>query len=210
MNTPPPNWKRNLERNGGYGSDPSWYDLHLNRRMPLVMPMLEELLMALPPLAPGTSVCDVACGTGNAAATVLEAYPQIHVTLLDPDADLLAVAEAKVDQYTPHHEALRVTLNPEEDAALPGGPYDVVLASLALHAIVGHDVDPAEAALHYELLLRGIRESLASGGHLFIGDHVGTLPLYDQLKAMDRAGFTDVDCAWRQDDFFVAGGRVAA
>jgi hypothetical protein len=38
---------------------------------------------------------------------------------------------------------------------------------------------------------------------------VGTLPLYPQLKAMERAGFTDVDCAWRQDDFFVFGGRVA-
>ena len=205
-----PNWKRNLERSGGFGDDPSWYDLHLNRQMPLALPMLEEMMMALPPLPPGASVCDLACGTGNAVASVLEAYPQIDVWLLDENPNLLAMAEAKVDTYTPHHEALRVTIEPEDDASVPGGPYDVVLASLALHAIVGHDVEPAEAALRYELLLRSIREALAPGGHLIVGDHVGTLPLYDQLKAMDRAEFVDVDCAWRQDDFFVAGGRVPA
>jgi trans-aconitate methyltransferase len=204
-----PSWKRNLERSGGFGSNPAWYDLHLNRRMPLALPMLEEMLMALPPLPPGATLCDLACGTGNAAASVLEAYPQVDVWLIDKDPDLLAMAEAKVDQFTPHHEAIRVTVDPEDDSGLPGGPYDVVLASLALHAIVGHDAEPAEAALHYELLLRSIRESLAPGGHLIVGDHVGTLPLYDHLKAMDRAGFSDVDCAWRQDDFFVAGGRVA-
>jgi len=37
---------------------------------------------------------------------------------------------------------------------------------------------------------------------------VGTLDLYRQLKAMERAGFHAVDCAWRQDDFFVAGGQT--
>jgi hypothetical protein len=42
-----------------------------------------------------------------------------------------------------------------------------------------------------------------------VGDHVGALGLYRQMKAMERAGFTDVDCAWRQDEFFVCGARVA-
>ena len=67
---------------------------------------------------------------------------------------------------------------------------------------------PLEAEGRYELLFHGIRDSLAPGGHLIIGDHVGALGLYRQLKAMERAGFVDVDVAWRQDDFFVCGGRV--
>ena len=202
-----PSWSGNLKRDGGFWRDGNWYDLHLNRRLPLVGPMLDELMLALPPLPPGASVCDVACGTGNAALSVLDAYPQVDVTLIDEDPDVLALAQDKVASMTPHSETIRATLAADGES-LPAGPYDVVVATLALHAIVGHDVERAEAETRYELLLRGIRESLAPGGHCFVGDHVGTLPLFAQLKAMERAGFTDVDCAWRQDDFFVAGGRL--
>lgn len=203
-----PSWTSNLSRDGGHWDNGRWYDIHLERRMPQAIPMLEELAMALPPLPPGSVVGDVACGTGNAAATVLDAYPQIQLVLLDEDPDLLSIAHNKVERLTPEVEPLRVTI-PTDGEPLPGGPYDLVIASLALHAIVGHDVDPAEAESRYELLFRSIREPLQPGGHCIIGDHVGTLPLFSQLKAMERAGFTDVDCAWRQDDFFVAGGRIS-
>lgn len=203
-----PNWKHNLSRDGGHWNDGRWYDIHLERRLPQALPMLEEIAMALPPLPPGADVCDLACGTGNAAATILDAYPQVQLVLLDEDLDLLAVAQDKVERLTPDVEPLRVAV-PTDGEPLPGGPYDLVVASLALHAIVGHDVDRAEAESRYELLFQSIQEPLRPGGHCIVGDHVGTLPLFAQLKAMDRAGFTDVDCAWRQDDFFVVGGRVA-
>jgi SAM-dependent methyltransferase len=169
--------------------------------------MLDELTLALPPLAPGTSVCDLACGTGNAAFAVLDAYPGVHVVLLDKDDELLALAADKIGTLTPDYETLQAIISADGDS-LPNGPYDVVVASLALHAIIGHNVERAEAESRYELLFRSIRDALAPGGHLLVGDHVGTLDLYPQLKAMERAGFREVDCAWRQDDFFVAGGRV--
>lgn len=199
-------WKRNLERSGGHWRDGRWYDLHLERRMPLAIPMLEELLMALPPLPAGSTVCDLACGTGNAAAMVLEAYPESSVVLIDEDADLLRQAHHKVEAFTPDVQTIHTSVSTDGDP-LPGGPYDVVVASLALHAIVGHDVERGEAASRYELLFRSILDALAPNGHCLVGDHVGTLPLFTQLKLMERAGFHDVDCAWRQDDFFVAGGR---
>lgn len=201
-----PSWKKNLERSGGYWSDGRWYDLHVDRRLPQVGPMLDEMLLALPPLPPGTTVCDLACGTGNAAVTLLSGYPTVQMVLLDEDPDLLSEAYSKAEQMTPDVETLRVSLETDGEP-LPGGPYDVVLASLALHAIVGHEVERAEAESRYELLFHTIRSSLTSGGHLIVGDHVGTLPLYTQLKTMERAGLEEVDCAWRQDDFFVAGGR---
>lgn len=201
-----PSWKANIRREGGHWDNGRWYDLHLERRLPQAIPMLEELAMALPPLPPGANVCDVACGTGNAAVTVLDAYPQIRMVLLDEDPDLLAVAQEKVERLTREVNPLRVSV-PTDGAPLPGGPYDLVVASLALHAIVGHDVDEIEAQSRYELLFQSIYEPLEPGGHCLVGDHVGTLSLFEQLKAMERAGFADVDCAWRQDDFFVAGGR---
>ena len=200
-----PSWKKNLERSGGYWSDGRWYDLHVDRRLPQVGPMLDEMLLALPPLPPGTAVCDLACGTGNAAVTVLSGYPTVQMVLLDEDPDLLSEAYSKAEQMTPDVETIRASLETDGEP-LPGGPYDVVLASLALHAIVGHEVERGEAESRYELLFHTIRSSLTSGGHLIVGDHVGTLPLYTQLKTMERAGLEEVDCAWRQDDFFVAGG----
>ena len=202
-----PSWKGNLDRDGGHWDDGRWYDIHLERRMPQAIPMFEELAMALPPLPPGSVVGDVGCGTGNAAATVLDAYPQIQLVLIDEDPDLLSIAHEKVERMTRNVEPLRVTI-PSDGEPLPGGPFDLVVTTLALHSIIGHDVDQAEAESRYELLFRSIREPLHPGGHCIIGDHVGTLPLFAQLKAMERAGFADVDCAWRQDDFFVAGGRV--
>lgn len=204
-----PSWKQNVSREGGYWNDGRWYDIHLERRMPQALPMLEELAMALPPLPPGAVVGDLACGTGNAAATILDAYPQVQIVLIDEDQDQLGIAHEKIGQFTRDVDPLHVTV-PTDGEPLPGGPFDVVVASLALHAIVGHDVDPAAAESHYELLFRSIHEPLRLGGHCFVADHVGTLDLYPQLKAMERAGFTDVDCAWRQDDFFVAGGRKSA
>lgn len=202
-----PSWMQNLGRDGGHWDNGRWYDIHLERRMPQAIPMLEEIAMALPPLPPGSVVGDLACGTGNAAATVLDAYPQIQLVLIDEDPDLLSIAHDKVERMTRNVEPLRVTI-PTDGEPLPGGPFDLVVASLSLHAMIGHDVDRAEAESRCELLFRSILEPLRPGGHCLIGDHVGSMPLFSQLKAMERAGFTDVDCAWRQDDFFVAGGRV--
>jgi len=202
-----PSWRDNLQRRGGFWRNGNWSDLHLERRMPLAIPMLEEMVAALPPLEPDTTVCDLACGTGNVTFMVLSAYPTAQVTLLDEDANLTAIAQEKLLGIHQEVAALVETI-PTDGEPLPGGPYDVVLASLALHHVIGHDVDPLEAESRYELLVHGIRDSLNPGGHLIVGDHVGTLGLFRQLKAMERAGFVDVDCAWRQDDFFVCGGRV--
>jgi trans-aconitate methyltransferase len=205
---PTPSWRQNLLRRGGFWKNGRWYDFHLERRMPLAAPMLDELAAALPPLDQGTTVCDLGCGTGNAALTVLTVYPHIHLTLLDEDSNLLAIAGEKIREYTRDLEVIQDTVRADGEP-VQGGPYDVILASLALHSIVGHDTAGAEAESRYELLFRSIHDALSPGGHLMIGDHVGTLGLYRQMKAMERAGFTDVDCSWRQDDFFVCGGRVA-
>jgi len=202
-----PNWRANLLRKGGFWQNGYWYDLHVERRMPLVMPMLEELLVALPPLGETSSVCDLACGTGNAGFTILSAYPLVNLTLLDEDPELLDLARSKLSEIRPDLNVIQATVQADGEP-IPGGPYDLIVASLALHAIVGHDLEGAEAESRYELLMQGLYASLTPGGHLLVGDHVGTLGLFRQMKAMERAGFADVDCAWRQDDFFVIGGRM--
>ena len=203
-----PSWRGNLRRRGGFWRNGNWFDLHLERRLPLALPMMDEMIAALPPLDAEAAVCDLACGTGNVSFLVLSAYPTIQLTLLDEDPELLLIAREKVGEIREEVTVLQTSIGTDGEP-LPGAPYDVVLASLALHALVGPDVEQPEAEGRYELLFQSIRDSLTPGGHLIVGDHVGTLGLFRQLKALERAGFVDVDCAWRQDDFFVCGGRIA-
>ena len=206
-----PSWRRGLERNGAFWQNPRWFDLHLERRMPLALTMLEELTAALPPLAVDARVCDFACGTGNAAYTLLTAYPVVRLTLLDQDDEWLDVADEKIDEFELDEDALTLLKAPlpRDGEAIPGGPYDAVISGLGVSSLLEPEADPAEAESRVELIFRSIRAALVPGGHLLVGDTVGVMGLYRHLKAMERAGFADVDCAWRQDDFFVIGGRVA-
>lgn len=201
-----PSWRKGLLGKGGYWQHGYWYDLHVERRNPLVMPMLDEMLAALPPLGDGVSVLDLACGTGNAGYAVASAYPGVRVTLLDQNPDLLALARAKVSDISDGVSTIHTTLAADGEP-IPGGPYDVVVSSLALRDIVGHEIQGPEAESHFELLFQGVHDALAPGGHLIVADTVGTIGLYRRLKAMERAGFVDVDCAWRQNELFVCGGR---
>ncbi|CAF4186541.1 unnamed protein product, partial [Rotaria sordida] len=44
-------------------------------------------------------------------------------------------------------------------------------------------------------------------GHLIVGDHNGSLGMFEQMKLMEECGFVDVECVWRERDMFVIGGR---
>ncbi|CAF5031964.1 unnamed protein product, partial [Rotaria sp. Silwood1] len=44
-------------------------------------------------------------------------------------------------------------------------------------------------------------------GHLIVGDHSGSLGMFEQMKLMEECGFVDVECVWRERDMFVIGGR---
>ena len=99
--------------------------------------------------------------------------------------------------------------------------YDLVCAALATRVLVrppehyalpkdqlpSSGTDPASVEERYEALFKMVLTSLRPGGHFMIADHVGALTLFDHLKLLEAAGFVDVDCAWRERDFFVCGGR---
>ena len=111
-------------------------------------------------------------------------------------------------------------------SVIGGGPdtgYDLITAVCAIRVLVappahyatastsGGSVvteSPNEAvARRYRQLFQLSLHSLRPGGHLIIGDHTGTLGLYDQMRLLEGAGFVEVDCAWRSRDWFVCGGR---
>ncbi|RLN20903.1 hypothetical protein BBJ28_00011454 [Nothophytophthora sp. Chile5] len=210
-------WRKNLERRGGFWGNAYWYDLQLERRMPLAKPMLEELVLALPP-CDGKHVLDLCAGSGRASAALLAAYPTARLTLVDSSEQRLLMARQRL-------EALRcgasttaqfVTrfVDPSDMAELSSEPVDVVVACLAFHVLAEKPAHYASTAPEtsaspprlmtveatYEQLFRATWRVLRPGGHVVFADHVGQLPLFQQLKILQQAGFEDVDCAWRQGD----------
>ncbi|GLE11618.1 hypothetical protein PINS_up024148 [Pythium insidiosum] len=211
-------WARNLQRrSGGFWADAHWYDVHLERRMPLVKPMLEELVAALPPCG-GRRVIDLCAGSGRASAALLAAYPTANVTLVDASAERLALARQRILQQAGVHltdaQLVHTRIVPELLATLSrpsASTVDVVVGCLAFHPqlrdATALNRPPATAEAVYETLFRGVHALLQPGGHVLIADHVGQLGLYRHLALLERVGFEDVDCAWRQQDFFVIGAR---
>jgi len=171
--------------------------------------MLDELVFALPPLKDGR-VCDLASGNGNAAIKIKAAYPRITLAVVEKEEyrieqcrQRLAAAGHAAEEF-----CWEVSLEAGSDHhIIPGSPYDCVTASLGIHTLVGHGVSTEAAVSQYTKAFQLILSALKPGGHFIYGDHVGELPLYRQLRLMEEAGFTEIDVSWRQEAFFVAGGR---
>ena len=112
-------------------------------------------------IAPGESVVDVGCGTGNLSFAVLTAQPAARVTGLDPDGSALRRAARKA-----RRRGVALTLVqgyadrlPAEDATL-----DHVVSALALH----HVDDTGRAAFAQDAF-----RALRPGGRITIVDFGG-------------------------------------
>jgi len=158
----------------------------MDRKMPLAVPLLKEVVYALPPLRRGARVCDLGGGTGRASAAVLAAYPGVVVTLLDGREESVHVASNALPMITAMHESL------VPGAILPGAGYDAIVATMSLHSIVGHTSGSGDAADTYARLFSGVLASLKPGGHLVVGDHQKQIGLFHLMGLMEAAGFRDV------------------
>jgi len=205
-----PSWSNGIKRTGGFYSDADWYDANMKRKMPLVPAMLEELVAALPPLG-DAKVMDLLAGGGAVSIPLLKAYPRARVSVLEKCEYRIDQCKKKlraVDEGLQLDQVFNQELEIGVNTSLPGGQYDLVVASLALHTLVGHStVGEDLVSQKYREILSLIYNSLSPGGHLMIGDHVGVCSLYKQLRLMEDVGFVDIDVSWWKEAFFVAGAR---
>ncbi|KAI9905178.1 hypothetical protein PsorP6_014029 [Peronosclerospora sorghi] len=206
-------WRNNLVRqNGGFWGDPYLYELQLEKRLPLAQAMLQHLLFALPPCGK-KHVLDLCAGSGRVASAVLRAYPTAILKLVDASQERLTMARRHLREHS--ITVCVQELTPSESLQFgTDESMDVVVACLAYHVLVEsprHYVQEVDTGLtveeKYKLLFQATWRVLRPGGHVVFGDHVGQLALFTQLEILKSVGFEDVDCAWRVDDSFVAGGR---
>ena len=181
-----------------------------------------ELLAALAP--PTAHVLDLGGGTGALSAAVLDGLPGARVTLLDVDAamldearrrlapfgervefregsflDPLPAADAVVASLALHHvhdmDVKTDLYRAIRSALAPGGAFvnlDAAITEGARLNALTFDLWAARMGEH------GIADAEARGHFAAWADEDRYFSLDEELAALWRAGFAEVDCLWRR------------
>ncbi len=115
-------------------------------------------LIARARIAPGHCVLDVGAGSGTLAIMVKQIHPEVQMTGVDGDPQILAIARQKAS-----HAGVEVTFDLGNAAALsyPDGSFDRVLSSLVF-SLLGREDKQLALCESYRVL--------RSGGELHIAD----------------------------------------
>jgi tRNA (cmo5U34)-methyltransferase len=205
--------------------DADAYDVAIRRFIPYYDDMLAtgvEMLAALVP--PDARILDLGGGTGALSAAVLDGLPEVRVTLLDVDGAMLAEARRRLARFgervtfreasffdpLPEADAVTASLalhhihdldaktdmyRAIHDALAPGGVFVNLDAAIA--------ADPRLNALAFRrwaagMAEHGIGEAEARGHFAAWADEDRYFSLEEELAALRRAGFAEVDCPWRR------------
>jgi tRNA (cmo5U34)-methyltransferase len=108
------------------------------------------------------AMLDIGCGAGNFTLKVLERLPNLHCTLIDLSANMLARASERVTAKTTGR--VSVIQNDIRSVDLAEASFDVIVAAAVLH----HLRDESE----WQALFRKLYRWLRPGGSLWIFDLV--------------------------------------
>jgi tRNA (cmo5U34)-methyltransferase len=127
---------------------------------PVVLELIAQSAAAVNPRA--RALLDVGCGAGNYALKLLQALPDMDVTLLDLSRPMLERARQRVGAAT------RGTVTPVQgdvrEVGLGRERFDVITAAAVLHHLRGDD--------EWRAVFAKLYDSLRPGGSLWVADLV--------------------------------------
>ena len=205
--------------------DANAYDVAIRRFIPYYDDMLVtgvEVLEALAP--PDARVLDLGGGTGALSAAVLGRLPEARVTVLDVDGAMLEEARRRLARFgerVEFREASFLDPLPPADAVMAslalhhvhdlGAKIEVyreIHAALSAGGVfVNLDAAMTEGprlnALAFQrwaagMAEQGITEAEARGHFAAWAGEDRYFPLDEELAALRRAGFAEVECFWRR------------
>lgn len=103
---------------------------HFDRFLPQVHPVTLALLDHLPALPAGTTVLDIACGTGEPGLTLARRSPSVHLQGVDQAEALIAVARGKAALEGLAN--VRFSVGPMHALAMPDESVDAVVSRFGL------------------------------------------------------------------------------
>jgi ubiquinone/menaquinone biosynthesis C-methylase UbiE len=132
--------------------------------------------------APGQKILEVGCGTGTLAVAIKQAEPSAHVSAIDPDRDVLELAQSKAAKARAEINFRNGFL---DQVGFPPASFDTVYCSLVLHQV------PTRAKAE---LVEQMIALLRPGGHLHIADYAkqsGLMRMMFRLTVQLTDGVSD-------------------
>ena len=137
------------------------------------------------------TVLDVGGGYGVVTEEVLRAFPRAVVTLQDYAQPMLDRARDRLAAYEGRVNYADGDLRDSAWTDRVGGPFDLAVSAIAIHNLR----DLGQIAACY----RAIARVLKPAGEFLDYDLVELIDGIDaQMQAIKEAGFTAVDCLWRE------------
>lgn len=197
------------------------YDSLLRRAVPRYAEMIARTVEYSPPGR--KRVLELGCGTGNLTLAVAAAFPDASFTLVDASREMLDVTAARLG---PDREITCIETRFEEIDFAPGS-FDLATSCISLHHVQDkaslfcalHAALEPSGYLVYCDQMAGVATPYSAinwnamvdywkqPGNLdaaeckSLADHADAHDHYvsvgDQMRMIDSAGFTEIDCVWR-------------
>jgi ubiquinone/menaquinone biosynthesis C-methylase UbiE len=157
-------------------------------------------------LSSGARCLDAGCGPGEAMRPMAERVgPNGHVAGIDVDAEAGGMAVAAL-HAAGHRQCSFTVHDVEDDAPIPGGPYDLVFARLLLLHVADETA-----------VLRRLWDCVRPGGHVVVQDYDvlsgAVVPALESVAEFKRvvhgtleAGGSDLQLGLRLPSLFVEAG----
>ena len=214
-----------------FGSVSKKYDSQRKYLIPCFNDFYNSCLPLIKSVGNAKSVLDLGAGTGLFSQLVYQHNPHLKFTLADISAPMLSVAKERFEGMD-NFDFIELDLSTD---SIPG-KYDIIISGLAIHHLEDADKQRLYTNIYNALNEGGLfinadqvtgrtmlfdslykyewRETASHSGI----DHEALIqaferikldkfaPLETQLKMLEKAGFNEVDCIYKNLSFAVFGG----
>lgn len=214
-----------------FGNVSKKYDSQRKYLIPCFEDFYKTSLPLIKSVANAKTLLDIGAGTGLFSHFVYEQNPHLHFTLADISDPMLSVAKTRFGGLE-NFDYIELDLSTDK---IPG-KYDIIISGLAIHHLTNTDKQKLYTNIYEALNEGGLfinadqvtgrtmlfdslykyqwREMVSHSGlehdaliQAFERTKLDKLaPLETQLKMLEKAGFNEVDCFYKNLSFAVFGG----